>query len=197
MNKKKLLLSLIIIVICFLYLFQSSYAKYRRNIEGESKINIAKWNIKVNEEAIANKSKLTNNITPTFTGSEYINQDIIAPGIEGYYDININAKDVDLNFDYKIISTVSTESSVKDLVTTSYTINPDTNNDITSYNKDTGITGSIIKNTEATKIRIYIKWDDDEASQTMDNQKDTEIGTTNTSKCLMKVEFKFIQKNNG
>lgn len=197
MNKKKLLLSLIIIVICFLYLFQSSYAKYRRNIEGESKINIAKWNIKVNEEAIANKSKLTNNITPTFTGSEYINQGIIAPGIEGYYDININAKDVDLNFDYKIISTVSTESSVKDLVTTSYTINPDTNNDITSYNKDTGITGSIIKNTEATKIRIYIKWDDDESSQTMDNQKDTEIGTTNTSKCLMKVEFKFIQKNNG
>lgn len=197
MNKKKLILSMIIIFICIAYLFTSSYAKYKKDVEGDSKMDIAKWNIKVNDEFITNKSKLTNNITPTFIGNEYINSSLIAPGIEGYYDINIDATNVDTNFDYKIVSIVSDNSSVKDLITTGYTINPDENESITNYNNDTGITGTIIKKTSSTKFRIYIKWNDDNDTQSMDNKEDTNVGTNDASTCIMNVQFKFIQKNDN
>lgn len=160
-------------------------------------MDIAEWNIEVNEEDITNKSKLINNISPTFLGNQYTKTGLIAPGIEGYYDININAANVDMDFDYKITSTASENSSVKDLITTSYTINPNTNTDIVNYNNDTGITGTILKNTASTKFRIYIKWNDDTNTESMNNQEDTEVGSDDTSTCIMNVQFKFIQKKNG
>ena len=52
MSRKKDLRFLIIFVVlvscCLLYLFQSSYAKYRKGVTGEVSADIARWNIKVN-----------------------------------------------------------------------------------------------------------------------------------------------------
>ena len=72
MKKIKFIFYFVLIFICLFYLVQSSYAKYKKDIEGDLKSIIAKLNIKVNDELITNKSKLTNNITPIFEGNEYV-----------------------------------------------------------------------------------------------------------------------------
>ena len=76
MNKEKLkdlrfiIVFIAIVSFSFIYLFQTSYAKYRKQIEGETSLTIAKWNIKVNNEYVDNKAVLEEEITPTFTGNE-------------------------------------------------------------------------------------------------------------------------------
>ena len=192
MKKLKFIFYLILIFSCFFYLFQSAYAKYRKSIEGNLKSNTAKWNIKVNNELITNKSKLTNNITPIFKENEYVKDDVIAPGIEGYYDIIIDSSASNYPFTYNIISTVSKNSDVQDLVTTKYIINPDTDNIEKKYDKNTGIVGTFTQN-NTTKIRVFIKWNDI-IDTTMDNQKDTTVATKNNNTAIMEVKLTFTQK---
>ena len=195
MKKIKFIFYFVLIFICLFYLVQSSYAKYKKDIEGDLKSSIAKWNIKVNDELITNKSKLTNNITPIFEGNEYVKDNVIAPGVEGYYDIIIESSVSNYPFTYQINSNVSTSSDVKDLITTKYIINPDTDNIEKTYSKETGITGTFTQN-DTVKIRIFIKWNDI-IDTTMDNQKDTEVAIDSNSKALMEVKLKFTQKNNN
>ena len=195
MKKIKFIFCFVLIFICLFYLVQSSYAKYKKDIDGDLKSSIAKWNIKVNDELITNKSKLTNNITPIFEGDEYVKDNVIAPGVEGYYDIIIESSVSNYPFTYQINSNVSTSSDVKDLITTRYIINPDTDNIEKTYSKETGITGTFTQN-DTVKIRIFIKWNDI-IDTTMDNQKDTEVAIDSNSKALMEVKLKFTQKNNN
>ena len=195
MKKIKFIFYFVLIFICLFYLVQSSYAKYKKDIEGDLKSSIAKWNIKVNDELITNKSKLTNNITPIFEGNEYVKDNVIAPGVEGYYDIIIESSVSNYPFTYQINSNVSTSSDVKDLITTKYIINPDTDNIENTYSKENGITGTFTQN-GIVKIRVFIKWNDI-IDTTMDNQKDTEVAIDSNSKALKEVKLKFTQKNNN
>ena len=195
MKKMKIVLYLVLIFICFLYLVQSSYAKYKKSIEGNLESSMAKWNIKVNDELITSKSKLTNNITPIFKGNNYVKGDVIAPGVEGYYDIIIQSTASKYPFTYQIYSNVSKSSDVKDLITTKYIINPDTDNIEKTYSKETGITGTFTQNA-TIKIRVFIKWSDI-IDTTMNNQEDTKVAINENSKALMEVKMNFTQKNNS
>lgn len=191
---KFIILFIVLVSCCLLYLFQSSYAKYRRQINGSVSSDIASWNIKVNGEDIANKKTLTTTIEPTFLESENTKEGVIAPGVTGYYTITIDASDVDVNFLCSIHSDVSVDSNVVDLKTLSYVVNPvsDIDEKLT-YSADTGIVQQISKNTNQTVFRVYIQWDDE--AGTMDNQADTEAATNDNSKALMNVTLQFSQLN--
>lgn len=199
MSRKKDLRFLIIFVVlvscCLLYLFQSSYAKYRRGVTGEVSADIARWNIKVNGEDIANKKILSATIEPTFLESENSAVGVIAPGVEGYYTITIDASLVDVPFECTIHSDVADDSSISDLKTLSYQINPTSSTtDRLTYSADTGIVQVIPRNTSQYVFRIYLVWDDENG--TMDNQADTEVGVSDSSQALMQVSLQFSQVNN-
>lgn len=184
---------ILIVCCCLIYLFQTSYAKYRRGITGTISSDIASWNIKVNKEDIMNKKTLTTTIEPTFDESLYHKEGVIAPGVEGYYTVTIDSSNVDVPFECSIHSESSPDSSITDLKTLSYEINPtDTENRLT-YSSDTGIVQQIPRNTAQTVFKIYLVWDDE--TGTMDNQADTSVGVSDTSKALMKVTLHFTQIN--
>ena len=199
MNKKRdlrfVILFVVIVSCCLIYLFQSSYAKYRRGVSGRVSSEIASWNIKVNGEDIMDKKELTTTIEPTFLETENSNEGVIAPGVEGYYLVTIDASEVDVNFLCTIYSTVAKTSSISDLKTLSYEINPtdDTSNKL-EYSPDIGIVVEIPKNTSEYVFKIYLTWDDD--TGTMDNQADTSVALDDTSQALMTVDLQFSQLNN-
>ena len=199
MNKKRdlrfVILFVVIVSCCLIYLFQSSYAKYRRGVSGRVSSEIASWNIKVNGEDIMDKKELTTTIEPTFLETENSNEGVIAPGVEGHYLVTIDASEVDVNFLCTIYSTVAETSSISDLKTLSYEINPtdDTSNKL-EYSPDTGIVVEIPKNTSEYVFKIYLTWDDD--TGTMDNQADTSVALDDTSEALMTVDLQFSQLNN-
>ena len=199
MSRKKdlrfIILFVVLVSCCLLYLFQSSYAKYRRGVAGEVSADVAGWNIKVNGEDIANKKTLTTTIVPTFLESENSAAGVIAPGVEGYYTITIDASLVDVPFECTIHSDVADDSSISDLKTLSYQINPTSSTtDRLTYSADTGIVQVIPRNTSQYVFRIYLVWDDENG--TMDNQADTEVGVSDSSQALMQVSLQFSQINN-
>ena len=165
-----LILFIAVLGFSLIYLFQSSYAKYRRNTETNIQGRIASWDIKINNESINNGTTLTNTITPVIDANQYVKEGTIAPGSTGYFDLVIDATNVDVDFTYTITGEVSEDTPLTDLKLTGYKLN---NGNLITYNGTTGITGDIPMNTSTTNLRIYFEWVDD-ATNEMNNQEDTE-----------------------
>ena len=184
---------IVVVSISLLYLFQASYAKYKRQINANASARVASWNIKVNNETINNKSVLTNEITPVITSDTYVKEGVIAPGSKGYFDLTINASEVDVDFNYEISFGVKEETPLLDLVVTEYEMN---GTKIT-YDEENGITGEIQKNTGNTSIRVYFEWDDSATNQ-MNNKDDTDYAINSSyTNTKIKVNIKFNQKNSA
>ena len=190
-NKKDLrfiIIFIVIVGISLIYLAQASYAKYRRQIDGNVEATVAQWNIKVNNELINNKSVLTNDITPYFESNPYIKSGVLAPGGTGYFDLSIDGTEVDVDFTYQITIENDESAPLEDLIITRY------EQDRVAYNYDseTGITGNITKNTGPVNVRVYFMWNDSETN-VMDNQADTEYATQTENPIayiIAKVRFK-------
>lgn len=200
MDKKDLQFIVIFIVVLacsFTYLYQSSYAKYRKRVTAGIDLNVAKWTIKINNEDVKNKKMLTNKLVPEFEESEYTKANVLAPGSKGYCDIVIDSTNVDVNFQITLIAKIPTESAIKDLRVTDYIINPsDTNTDKIAYTELDQIQIPVVHNTPQTSIRLFIEWDDNPTTQTMDNEADTNAAVDTSSEALIEINTNFTQVNN-
>ena len=192
-NKKKVLLLLIFVIACILiYTIIQVYAKYISSAQGDASMQVANWNIKVNDLSIKNNTDISSTLVPVFPGNSHIASNIIAPTAEGYFDLNLDFTDTDVSFRYDISFEVDENSSVQDLIATGYSIDDGSVVSIADQSQtlsDTILHGS---NINTRKIRIYIKWDDDPATSTMTNEDDT-LSTKTDDPVLYKVNISFTQ----
>lgn len=192
-NKKKLLLLLIVIIICILvYTIIQVYAKYISSASGNASMNVASWDIKVNNRSIKNNTDISSVIAPVFPGNSNIASGIIAPTAEGYFDLNLDFSTTDVSFRYDISLDVDENSSVQDLVATGYSV--DSGSVVNFTNSPYTISDTVLYNsgTSSRTIRVYIKWDDDAATQTMSNSDDT-LATKSDNPALYNVNISFTQ----
>lgn len=192
-NHRKFLLLLICICICFMLFFiVQIYAKYITTTEGSTSLTIANWNILVNNSSIKNNTDISNSIVPVFPGNEHISSNIIAPSATGYFDLYLDFSNVDVSFKYEITASAHKDSSIQDLVSTGYSVDDGEIINFETYN--TTLTDNIYLSNElrTRKIRIYILWNDDEATQTMSNSDDT-LTTINNTPALLHVNISFTQ----
>ena len=106
------------------------------------------------------------------------------------FEITIDATQVDVDFNYEIENLNDSTAALPDLIITSYQINGGTETAATG-NK---ISGEIAKNTNSTVIKAYIKWNDDPATQSMDNQADTTFAQQADTTADISLRLKFTQK---
>ena len=194
----KFIIIFIIVLMCSCtYLYQSSYAKYRKRVTADVDLTVAKWTIKINNEDVKNRKKLTNKLVPEFEESEYTKANVLAPGSKGYCDIVINSKNVDVNFQITLQAKIPSESAISDLKVTDYIINPsDSNTTKIEYTELQEINIPVVHNTEQTTIRLFIEWDDDPSTQKMDNEADTNAAVDTSSEALIEINTNFTQVNN-
>lgn len=186
-------LFLCVILLGALYYIPTTYAKYRKKVNGSVNFDMASWHILVNDEDIVGKTQLTNKIIPAFPGDEYTKENVIAPGVVGYYDIIIDPSATDVSFDYTILSESPSDSSVLDLVTLGYVLNPVTGNEAITPVDAGGITGTLEHNSSALTVRVFVEWDDSDTN-IMDNVQDTQVAADSTSKAYLNVTLTFTQK---
>lgn len=189
LNKKLLyLLAFIFAVIALICLIQV-YAKYMKTASGTTSVNIAAWNILVNEQSIKENSDISNVLEPVFPGNDNIAANVIAPTAEGYIDLNFDFSSVDVSFSYTISVSPNSESSVSDLVLTGYSIDGGT-----TVSSSGDITGTILQtdDIDSRSIRIYIMWDDSD-SASMDNSEDTATTYSTSGPALLDVSIQFTQ----
>lgn len=189
-KRKKILLfsALFFLVVCF-YFMQETYAKYVTTSEGKINAKIARWNIKVNETDIKNNASLTQDIIPTFEKSENIAENVIAPTIKGYFDLNIDASAVDVSFTYNIL--IEENDLISDFIITGYQIG---DNPIVNLTDTTEITNDILLDdtNRLQTIRIYFEWYDEDDNK-MDNDADTAV-TIDNDNLTLNVKLSFTQK---
>lgn len=189
-RRKKILLfsALFFLVVCF-YFMQETYAKYITTSEGKINAKIARWNIKVNETDIKNNASLAQDIIPTFEKSENIAENVIAPTIKGYFDLNIDASAVDVSFTYNIL--IEENDLISDFIITGYQIG---DNPIVNLTDTTEITNDILLDdtNRLQTIRIYFEWYDEDDNK-MDNDADTAV-TIDNDNLTLNVKLSFTQK---
>ncbi len=189
--KKCILLIILIFILILIFFLIQIFAKYLTSASGDTAMNVARWNILVNDISIKSNTDISNTLAPVFPGNEHIASNIIAPTAEGYFDLNFDFSDADVSFEYEILTTVDENSVVKDLVTTGYSI--DDGEEITFEQVNSPIKDTILlaDTVETQKIRVYVKWNDDETA-TMDNVADT-MATTSETPALLHVNISFTQ----
>lgn len=190
-NKKRILV-FILFCLVFVFLFQEAYAKYRKYASVQVDNTVAKWNIKINNELIGNKTTLTNHIIPTVVNNNYVKSDVLAPGSLGYFDVDIDATDADVSFTYEINVAKYDIYTIEDLTIYAYSVDDFSTSTSVTNNI---ITGTIQHNTASTKVRIYYKWLDD-GTDVMNNQTDTTAAITGTSNADILATFHLTQVQN-
>lgn len=191
MNKKITFPLAVLCLLLCIFLIQDTYAKYITTTNESANMTIARWKILVNNKDIRENSTTNATITPVFEGNNNIKDNVIAPTSTGYFDLIIDATEVDVSFTYKIEISPSDTSPVKDLIATKYKID---NQEEIPLTKDNQVIENTIlhkDNTNQINIRVYIMWDDSENS-TMNNQEDTET-TKEDKEATMNVKLSFIQ----
>ena len=192
-NHKKIILFLI--GICFFIIFVTIvqiYAKYLSTTQGISSLTIANWNILVNDSSIKSNTDISNSIVPVFPGTEHIAENIIAPTAEGYFDLNLDFTHADVSFKYEITLAADENSSVTDLVATGYSIEGSEKINFENYNDPITEIIPLSSESKTRKIRVYIMWNDNADSQTMNNDADT-LSTTSENPALFHVNISFTQ----
>lgn len=176
MRKKIILILFSVLLLSFV--IRISYARYSTELSGNVDLELAKWNILVNNEDI------TNNVTKTMTLTSIIrnNQDVasgkIAPGSIGEVTIEVDPSNVDVSFKCELFATPSENSAVKNLKISHIFIDkPDAHmmpiiddnytEDYFKLSDNESFTRSI--------YTIVFEWDDSNNSLE-DNLKEAEIG---------------------
>ena len=166
--------------------FIDTYGKYLTDIDEQTEIKIARWKILVNGEDVRNSSTTEKTITPIFKDNKNIEDNVIAPGAEGYFDLIIDGSNADVSFKYNITTSINENSSVKDLIITGYSIN----NSEKIISNDAILEDNVLLNSEnkIINIRVFIKWDESENS-TMTNIEDTLATMTDEAKLDVSLTF--------
>jgi len=208
----------LLIILTFLFaviiLGSYSYSKYRSDITGEAKTDVAKWNISVNDCYIAkpeNNSDSTcyletvEESTGTVTvvrnfkitdfvinnnGNSNVVEGKIAPGSSGTFNIKIKPNDTEVSFKYTIKSHIEDDD-----VSLSYSIKGPDDADYISMPTD-GYEGRIDYNASNTSYEEVISFKVDWVNDENHNEEDTVIGTKSIDpKLEIPVEITFEQYN--
>ncbi len=183
-RKIKFLIGMLSLSIC-LCLMSTTYSRYVADATGNIEATFAKWQILVNNEDITNNSESSLMFEPIIEESEYIAPNKIAPTSKGYFDIKIDASNVEVSFEYLVNLEVQNEN-IPDLIITKYAILPDSyieDDPIEIINlNDKEIKKALIFNKEEEDfkfkpftIRIFFEWYEGE-EELMNDEDDSMIG---------------------
>ena len=171
-NKKiKLFIAIVALIVCISQIKQT-YAKYIESKNGDAEFTVASWRILLNNSDITEGAEMSSLINPVYENNNNVASGVIAPGSEGYFDLEINATNTEVSFNYNISITSSENSDVEDLVISAYKVD---DNAITYVNGEVNnITDTInyAVQDKVINLRIYFKWLEGEGEQ-MNNEADT------------------------
>ena len=188
----KLLLACISLLM-LLNLIQNTYAKYVSSAGADSNFAIARWSFLVNSQDVLANNDFSTTIVPTFNTNANIADNVIAPTSTGFFDIVVNSTNVGVAFDQVITLGNGDENTVTDLVFVGYKINNGQMVNLNNTNSATISTTHLL--TDQVKVntyRVYIMWNDDSLTETMDNADDTQASID--GEASVEVNIQFIQK---
>lgn len=111
--------NLVYVLIAVLFLtIPTTFSRYTISGEGETRVNIAKWQIAINGENLAQNSTLSDKIDLVYSHQK---NGIILPGETGYFDIILDPTGTEVSVQYEI--SIDLDNMPENLILTGYTLN--------------------------------------------------------------------------
>lgn len=204
-SKTKILI-LIAIVILLILIITSTYSKYQSVGVGNLRNKTAQWNLTINDTDITVNpedlpktfiiDKIHWNAVPT------VKEGKAAPGMTGYFDVNICSKGTDVSFDYTIEVddsnityngsnlSITSAREIKNKPKQKF-VKVDNGPDIFSRTKAVNESKQV-NSYNTDNVRFFIEWENNEAN----NDKDSELGLVQDNVIAIPIKFNAIQKVN-
>ena len=187
-KKKRLVITLLIVISCFIYLRQNStYTSYESEVEGRVEASVANWKIKVNNTLITGEETQAIDINTVEWKTDHTMEGTASPGTGGTITITIDPTTTGVPFDYTL--------SIID-----HTVNPDkiltvtgVENTLSPLIKENNtyqgtMTLNDIKDKKTDTIKIHVFWDDGGQDIEVNPDEDTE------SIDMIEIDFRASQK---
>lgn len=200
--KKILTILLLIMLIISLFQITNMYALYKEKIEGNYSNLLGVWSIKVNGVDISSGSQ---NLTFTMTEdnlqyleSANVKENKMAPGTQACFEIIIDPTNTDVSILYTLDIKLSrvTEAKMTLVKVENYFQKQDETEQITNETVYTGeeshkavIPIGKINEQYINHVKLYFEWTNVEER----NEKDSEIGTTESAKISIPLEINLKQ----
>lgn len=184
--KQKIILFLVSVLILVLTI-NSTYAKYVSQVTGKVDNEIARWQILVNNENITSNKSSNLTINPIIDENQNVAAGKIAPTSTGYFDIEIDASNVDVSFSYNITVDNNVDSLIKDLKVVKYSIiNPENmdSDNIEKLDIENNSLQQVMRYNNQEEnfsfsnfiVRLYFVWDDSDTNEMTDSE-DSDVGS--------------------
>lgn len=110
----------------------------------------------------------------------------------GYFDLIVDTSEVDLAVKYTVTATLLNTNEIADCKIIGYSF-PGQIDTITYLNdSNTEVQGSVAAEYDSSTIRIYVSWDDDEETESLNDTQDTSIAL-NSGKAVIQANVSFEQ----
>lgn len=197
--RKIWILSALIMLLMTFYQINNTYAKYFTEAEGILEESIGKWIVKVNTTNIATGSDVQsftiNDLT--YNSNDYVLEGKIAPGLLGYFDVEIDATESSVAVRYDVLidfSKLDLSDSIKFTKLVRVVDGAESEEGITQTAEST-YTGIVslddIKAKKTNTLRVYLSWEDDGTGT--NDEADSELGKTKDVQVSIPVQVKASQ----
>ena len=187
MKNKIIYIVCAIMIFISIYEIKNTYGLFESKKEIDIDKSVAKWNIYINDNNLNTTETFTiDNFT--FQETDTVAKDKIAPGILGWFDILIDARDTqvsiiyEITFDFTSLPSNITVEKIEEI--NGREIIKTGPNTYSNY-----ITLDDINNNVKDTIRIHIKWNNDEEN----NENDTNIGIIKNNSIKIPVSITVSQ----
>lgn len=187
MKNKIIYIVCAIMIFISIYEIKNTYGLFESKKEIDIDKSVAKWNIYINDNNLNTAETFTiDNFT--FQETDTVAKDKIAPGILGWFDILIDARDTqvsiiyEITFDFTSLPSNITVEKIEEI--NGREIIKTGPNTYSNY-----ITLEDINNNLKDTIRVHIKWNNDEEN----NENDTNIGIIKNNSIKIPVSITVSQ----
>lgn len=197
--KKVWILSALIMLLITFYQINSAYAKYFTQAEGTVEENIGKWIVKINGTNIATEEDIQNFTINelTYNSNDYVLAGKIAPGLLGYFDVEIDATEASVAVKYEVsidFSQLDLSESIKFAKLVRVVDGVESEDGITKTEESTYAGVVNLEDIEAGRtniIRVYLEWEDDGTGA--NDEADSNLGTTKDTQVSIPVQVRASQ----
>ncbi len=176
-----------------LFFFMGAYSLFESNRENTTDLNIANWKVKVNEDVISGSSTTFTVDNVVWSSSTNVLAGKAAPGLSGYFDIEIDPNHSDTSIRYDVtfdFSNLDSEQFVIDRIV-EIDNKPIVRTDENTYSNI--ITLAEINSNQTNTIRVYLDWINNENN----NEKDSNLGKVHNNVINIPVDVTITQHFSG
>ncbi len=206
-SKKSIDLLVFVFIVAIMLTSYSSYSKYTSSVNASASVNVAAWNVKINDEDITNSISLSEelNFNPLNEDTTKVASGKLAPNSKGYFDISIDTSSAEVAARYSITIDTNSVESLNGITILGYEeveidsapgLDSLQNVEYDSLNNNPKITGEILLENDKGKVvnlRVYLEWQDEGTDAA--NNAQTSVATSDNRSISIPVNILVEQLN--